>query len=84
MTLRIPDGLRSEIEVEIGGGEAELEIEFTWSTGTGSPPTGSGKDAATSDTAGATSARRPKDAGATSGRVAGRSKTAKRPAAKTS
>lgn len=30
--LRIPDGLRSEIEVEVGDGEIELEIEFKWST----------------------------------------------------
>ncbi|MFD8150637.1 amphi-Trp domain-containing protein [Streptomyces sp. NPDC059720] len=84
LTLRIPDGLRSEIEVEIGGGEAELEIEFKWSTGTEEPPSGSGKDTASSDTARTTSERRPKDAAATSGRGAGRSRTAKRPATKTS
>jgi amphi-Trp domain-containing protein len=32
LSLRIPNGLHSEIEVEIGEGEIELEIEFTWPT----------------------------------------------------
>ncbi|MFG3658631.1 amphi-Trp domain-containing protein [Streptomyces sp. NPDC047706] len=33
LSLRIPDGLRSEVEFEVGGGEIELEIELKWSTG---------------------------------------------------
>ncbi|MFD5162627.1 amphi-Trp domain-containing protein [Streptomyces hawaiiensis] len=67
--LRIPDDLHSEMEVEIGDGEVELEIELTW-------PTARTRATPPRKNAPAGAARRSTGAG--------RTKSAKRSAAKSS
>ncbi|MET7683391.1 amphi-Trp domain-containing protein [Streptomyces sp. NPDC005423] len=93
LSLRIPDDLRGEVEVEVGDGEIELEIEFTWPAAPAAPaPTAPSRTAAGAagpdkPSGSGTKARTRRDVAAEPGRSgtgAGRSRTGKRSAARTS
>jgi len=79
LSLRIPDGLRSELEVEIGNGEIELEIEFKWPTA----PTRAVPSRTVAGTKKATGRKKVPAKPARSSTGTSRSKSAKRSATKT-
>ncbi|MFI5475726.1 amphi-Trp domain-containing protein [Streptomyces cacaoi] len=80
LSLRIPDDLRTEIEVEVGDGEIELELEFKWPTA----PTRAAPPRAAANTKEAVSRKRAPAKPGRSSTGAGRSRSAKPAATKTS
>ncbi|MFH0177997.1 amphi-Trp domain-containing protein [Streptomyces cacaoi] len=80
LSLRIPDDLRTEIEVEVGDGEIELELEFKWPTA----PTRAAPPRAAASTKEAVSRKRAPAKPGRSSTGAGRGRSAKPAATKTS